>query len=274
MKYTTKLGLNKPDRTDYVLNDVLNESMDKIDTDLGHLKGSVAYSQADKDKVDSAINYTHPATHSISIITETADKKVMTAVERAKLEGIDTGANNYAHPTSHNASMIIQDSSRRFVSDTEKAYWNGIPNIKTPEDIPVSANLNSYQTGGYWRCVTNTTAVTLSNMPAKKEAFALMVIPGNVVRQIWMHHSTELTYVRGLYDNTWSAWEEVAFKGNLAKEDVGLGNLTNDKQATAVELQAHIRAQMPHEGTRTDGSRYRWGFKSEGGSLVYMEEDI
>ena len=29
MKYTTKLGLNKPDRTDYVLNDVLNENMDK-----------------------------------------------------------------------------------------------------------------------------------------------------------------------------------------------------------------------------------------------------
>lgn len=274
MQKTTKLNLNKPDPVDFVDIEVLNANMDTIDTHLGDLAGGVKFTQAEKDKLANATEYTHPATHPASILTETAGKKVMTAAERIKLAGIAESANNYTHPSTHPASIITQDSARRFVSDTEKAYWNGIPNIKTPEDIPVSANLNSYQTGGYWRCVTNATAVTLSNMPDKKEAFSLMVIPGNIVRQIWMHHSTELTYMRSCYQNIWSPWKEVAFRENLTKTDVGLGNLTNDKQATAVELQAHIKAQMPHEGQRTNGTRYRWGFKSDGGSLIYMEEDI
>lgn len=274
MKYTTKLGLNKPDRTDYVLNEVLNENMDKIDTDLGHLKGSVAFSQNDKNKLDSAINYTHPATHSISIITETTDKKVMTAAERAKLEGIEAGANNYTHPASHNASMITQDSNRRFVTDAEKTKWNGYADIKNPIAISASSDLNNYKTPGWYSCTANATATTLSNMPPLKESFALEVISSNQVRQRWTHHNSERTFERSCYNNVWSAWKEVAYKGNLSKDDVGLGNLTNEKQATSAELQAHIKAQMPHEGTRTDGSRYRWGFKSDGGSLIYMEEDI
>ena len=274
MKYTTKLGLNKPDRSDYVLNEVLNENMDKIDTDLGHLKGSVAFSQNDKNKLDSAINYTHPTTHSISMITETADKKVMTAAERIKLAGIAESANNYTHPTAHPASMITQDSARRFVSDTEKIKWNGYADIKNPIAIPVSADLNNYKTPGWYSCSTTATAKTLSNMPTIKEAFALEVTANYQVRQRWTHHNSERTFERAWYDNVWTDWKEVAYKGNLSKDDVGLGNLTNEKQATSAELQAHIKAQMPHEGQRTDGSRYRWGFKSDGGSLIYMEEDI
>ena len=274
MKYTTKLGLNKPDRSDYVLNDVLNENMDKIDTDLGHLKGSVAYSQADKNKVDSAVNYTHPTTHSISMITETTDKKVMTAAERTKLAGIATGANNYTHPATHSASMITQDSSRRFVTDAERVKWNGYADIKKPIEITTSSDLNNYKTPGWYSCPLNTVATTLSNMPPLKEAFALEVISSNQVRQRWTYYNSERAFERTFYRDVWTEWKEVAYKGNLSKSDVGLGNLTNEKQATATELQAHIKAQMPHEGTRTDGSRYRWGFKSEGGSLIYMEEDI
>lgn len=57
---------------------------------------------ADKTKLNgiatNANNYTHPASHSIDMITETTNKKVMTAVERTKLAGIAAGANKYIHP--------------------------------------------------------------------------------------------------------------------------------------------------------------------------------
>lgn len=43
-----------------------------------------------------------------------------TTAEKTKLAGLS----NYTHPASHPASMITQDSSHRFVSDTEKASWN------------------------------------------------------------------------------------------------------------------------------------------------------
>lgn len=46
--------------------------------------------------------------------------------EKAKLAGIDEGANNYNHPASHPASMIEEDSTHRFVSDVKQAEWDAI----------------------------------------------------------------------------------------------------------------------------------------------------
>jgi hypothetical protein len=47
-----------------------------------------------------------------------------TTAEKTKLAGIDTGANNYTHPANHPASIITQDANNRFVTDAEKAAWN------------------------------------------------------------------------------------------------------------------------------------------------------
>ena len=49
----------------------------------------------------------------------------MTSTYAAKLDGIAASANNYSHPANHPASIITQDASNRFVTDTEKATWNG-----------------------------------------------------------------------------------------------------------------------------------------------------
>ncbi|MCM3294123.1 hypothetical protein M3661_28920 [Paenibacillus sp. MER 180] len=48
----------------------------------------------------------------------------MTGEDKAKLDGVQAGANNYVHPTTHPPSIIAQDANNRFVSDTEKATWN------------------------------------------------------------------------------------------------------------------------------------------------------
>lgn len=57
------------------------------------------------------INHTHDYaasthTHTLDSVSETTSKKIMTADERTKLSGIETGANNYSHPSSHPSSMI------------------------------------------------------------------------------------------------------------------------------------------------------------------------
>ena len=62
-----------------------------VTTDINGFMSSV-----DKTKLDgvetNANNYSHPATHSLDIITETDTKKIMTNDERTKLSGIETGA--------------------------------------------------------------------------------------------------------------------------------------------------------------------------------------
>lgn len=49
------------------------------------------------EKLDGSADANH--THTLDSITETANKKIMTAAERAKLKVIEEGANNYVHPT-------------------------------------------------------------------------------------------------------------------------------------------------------------------------------
>jgi len=48
----------------------------------------------------------------------------MSAADKTKLDGIAASANNYTHPASHLPSIITQDASNRFVTDTEKSTWN------------------------------------------------------------------------------------------------------------------------------------------------------
>lgn len=43
--------------------------------------------------------------------------------DRTKLDGIEANANNYTHPISHSPSIITQDTNNRFVTDAEKTLW-------------------------------------------------------------------------------------------------------------------------------------------------------
>lgn len=68
-----------------------------------------------------------------------------TTTEKNKLAGLE----NYTHPASHAASMITQDSTHRFVTDTEKSVWNNkISVVKTQAELnsAVSAALSSGNT--------------------------------------------------------------------------------------------------------------------------------
>lgn len=80
-------------------------------------------------------------------VATTSANGLMSSTDKSKLDGIASGANNYTHPTSHSPSIISQDSNNRFVTDTQISTWNGkyakptsgIP--KTDLDSTVQASL-------------------------------------------------------------------------------------------------------------------------------------
>lgn len=86
------------------------------------------------DIEEGANAYTHPASHSLDMITETSTKKIMTNIERDKLAAIEEGANKYIHPDTHAATMIKEDETHRFMTDAERTKLEGI-----------AANANKYE---------------------------------------------------------------------------------------------------------------------------------
>jgi hypothetical protein len=59
------------------------------------------------------------------LVVKVTGSSLVTDTEITKLAGVEAGANNYTHPANHPASVITQDDSNRFVTDTEKSTWNG-----------------------------------------------------------------------------------------------------------------------------------------------------
>lgn len=57
---------------------------------------------------------------------------LMAKEDKIKLDTVAANANNYTHPASHVATMITQSATHRFVSDTEKSTWNGKADINSP----------------------------------------------------------------------------------------------------------------------------------------------
>ena len=102
MQLTSNYNLKKPDGTDVVNITDFNDNADIIDTQLKKLNDG---------KVDK-------------VTGKQLSTNDYTAAEKTKLAGIATSANNYTHPANHPASIITQDASNRFVTDAEKSAWN------------------------------------------------------------------------------------------------------------------------------------------------------
>lgn len=105
------------------------------------LKEIADYISSHKD-VSDALNAAIANKADKSIATSSRDG-LMPKGDKAKIDGIDPGANNYIHPSNHPASMVTQDSTHRFVTDAEKAKWNGAPTIGFGSSYPASAPNNS-----------------------------------------------------------------------------------------------------------------------------------
>ena len=84
----------------------------------GHVSSAIAVSKADITGLGI------PASNTTYSVATTDNNGLMSSDDKTKLDGIDEGANKYTHPSSHSASMITQDTTHRFVSDAEKSAWN------------------------------------------------------------------------------------------------------------------------------------------------------
>jgi len=94
-------------------------------TEKNKLAGIAA--QATKNDTDANLRNraNHTGTQSADTITDGATNKAFTTSEKTKLAGISDEANNYTHPANHPPSIITQNASNRFVTDAEKAAWSG-----------------------------------------------------------------------------------------------------------------------------------------------------
>lgn len=80
-----------------------------VDTALSSTSSNPVQNKVVYSALSGKANTSH--THTLYDVSETTNKKVMTAAERTKLSGIETGANKYTHPSTHAASMITGLSS-------------------------------------------------------------------------------------------------------------------------------------------------------------------
>ena len=104
----------------------------KASTDVVTTTSNGLMSSDDKTKLNSLQNYTHPATHPATMITQDSTHRFVTDEEKTTW---NNKGSNYTHPDTHPATMITQDSTHRFVTDSEKTTWNN--------SAPL-AKLNSY----------------------------------------------------------------------------------------------------------------------------------
>lgn len=95
------------------------------DTRLSDARTPTAHSHAISDVtgLQAALDGKSASAHTHSDVTTLA-AGFMSSTDKAKLDGIESGATAYTHPTNHPASIITQDANNRFVTDAEKDAWD------------------------------------------------------------------------------------------------------------------------------------------------------
>lgn len=98
-------------------------TIDKTDVGLANVDNTSDANKPISSATQTALDNKASTTHTHSGATTSANG-FMSSTDKSKLDGIATNANNYSHPANHPPSIITQDASNRFVTDAEKATWN------------------------------------------------------------------------------------------------------------------------------------------------------
>ena len=164
MQYTSKLKLKKPDYTDVADIADINENMDILDEEISELKShagstsnphKVTKAQVGLGNVDNTSDANKPIstamqtalngkadddhTHTLDEISETTDKKIMTAAERSKLSGIATGANKTTVDASLSSTSTnpVQNKAVKAELDKKAAKTEIPTSLKNPNALTV-----------------------------------------------------------------------------------------------------------------------------------------
>ncbi|WP_260288506.1 phage tail-collar fiber domain-containing protein [Peribacillus aracenensis] len=143
----------------------------------------------------------------------------MISTDKAKLDGVATGANNYVHPATHPPSIIAQDANNRFVTDVDKTNWNG-KETTTGAQTKVDASFKRYK-------VANNTDI--KTLPAGRYYGSLLLNgPLDISDSSWLsvdvfeaseHSMKQFLAIRNLDNKRWIStihtdgvlrnWEEI-----------------------------------------------------------------
>lgn len=136
------------------------------------------------------------------------------------LNNVNTTVNTYFNGTTHyinggtytgNAATATKLNTARTINGVS---FNGSANITVPVSITGistnGANLNTFQTAGFFACSTSAVAASLLNCPTKN-AFSLLVEQHAGVKQTVTEYmaSGHKTYIRNMYSGSWGAWARV-----------------------------------------------------------------
>jgi hypothetical protein len=178
-----------------------------------------------------------------------ATNKAYTAAEQTKLAGIAAGATNYTHPANHAPSIITQDSSNRFVTDAQITAWTA---KQAALGYTAENAANKGQASGYASLDANGLVPTtqlpsyVDDVVEAASLTALNALSTKATGKIYVALDTNKTYRwsgSAFVYITSGAVDSVAGKTgvvSLISSDVGLGNVANAAQVTAVSGTAPI----------------------------------
>lgn len=139
-----------------------------------------------------------------------AAQGLLSAADKAKIDGIAASANNYVHPATHPASIIIEEVDKHFLTDAERtklanaltdgAY--GLGGYVTLYDIDLNG-ISAYGSGFYY-------AMACEGMPTASNGWLLQqTIGADYCTQTFVSAADGLHWTRSKLDGVWSVWARV-----------------------------------------------------------------
>lgn len=201
--------------------------------------------------VTDAEKSTWNAKASTSVAT-TSVNGLMSSADKTKLDGVATNANNYTHPANHPPSIITQDTSNRFVTDAEKTAWNGKQsalvsgtNIKTINGSSILGSGDLPISGGS----SNTPTYTSVSTPTPPATDSLTIFAKNRAGRMMLNTvgptGLDTALQNALFGNNVYMW----LPSNTTTASIAFGTLwtarnTTGAQATPAKAITNILTNM------------------------------
>ena len=178
--------------------------------------GAVIGSFTANQKNDSIINI---PTNNLSNATATRSG-LMSKEDKSKLDSIEKSANNYVHPKSHPATMITQDQAHKFATAEQLKKVDAIPeNPKyTDTTYGLADSVNDGLMAAADKVKLNSIEEGAKNYVHPKTHAAIIITQDETHR-----------FVSDTQIANWNAKADT-------KENIGLGNVTNDAQVKRSEM--------------------------------------
>lgn len=200
---------------------------------LAPVYASVLY-EGDKKLADlyAALNHTHNSVATVELTDEDLNDIKPTAATFYYAAGNNTVANNpagngnpfgmlcYMSAYGHKAQELVTQDGTKYIRvfTTEWKAWKAVAykdDVLGVKDIASYTNLNSITTIGFYQCVENAIAATLTNCPTTNAFYMTVGKHAGTYQEIVEYTTTApKRYMRNCYENTWGEWYRVYTTAN------------------------------------------------------------